>query len=71
MLLSRTISTLIFFSVNSAKERKKQVRITRPNSFIPGPCLQDKERRVGGHASILSVMPNVAPDNLIQKKAVK
>ena len=62
MLLSRTISTLIFFSVNSTKERKKQVRITRPNSFIPGPCLRDKERE-WGRASILSVMPNVAPDS--------
>ena len=47
MLLSRTVSTLIFFSVNSAKERKKQVRITRPNSFIPGLFLWDKERELG------------------------
>ena len=47
MFLSRTISTLIFFSVNSAEERKKQIRITRPNSFILGPCLQDKERGLG------------------------
>ena len=47
MLLSRTISTLIFFSVNSAEERKEQVIIIRPNSFIPGPCLWDKERKLG------------------------
>ena len=47
MLLSRTISTLIFFSVNSVEERKKQVRIIRPNSFTPAPCLWDKERRLG------------------------
>ena len=47
MLLSRTISTLIFFSVNSAEERKEQVRIIRPNSFILGPCLQDKGRELG------------------------
>ena len=44
MLLSKTISTLIFSSVNSAEERKKQVRITKPNSFIPGPCLRNKGR---------------------------
>ena len=62
MLLSRTISTLIFFSVNSAEERKKQVRITRPNSFILGLCLRDKEKE-WGRASILSVMPNAAPDS--------
>ena len=31
-------------SVNSAEERKKQVRITKPNSFIPGPCLRNKGR---------------------------
>ena len=48
------------FSVNSAEERKRQVRITRPNSFIPGPCLR---RGVWGHASILSVMSNVALDS--------
>ena len=43
------------------EERKKQVRITRANSFIPGPCLWN-ERGGWGRASILSVMPNVAPD---------
>ena len=64
MLLSRTISTLIFFSVNLTKEGKIQVRITRPNSFISGPCLWDKERELG-HASILSVMCSVAPDKSI------
>ena len=42
MLLSKTISTLISSSVSSAEERKKQVRITTPNSFIPGPCLRNK-----------------------------
>ena len=41
---------------------KEQVRITRPNSFIPGPCLQD-EVGVGAVPPFLSVMPNVAPDN--------
>ena len=44
MLLSKTISTLIFSSVNSAEERKKQVRITRPDSFIPGQCIRNKGR---------------------------
>ena len=44
MLLSRTISTLTFFSANSTEERKEQVRITRPNSFIPVLCLWDEER---------------------------
>ena len=44
MLLSRTISTLTFFPANSNEERKEQVRITKPNSFILGPCLQDGER---------------------------
>ena len=29
------------------KERKKQVRMTRPKSFITGPCLRDKERELG------------------------
>ena len=47
MLLSRIINTLIFFSVYSAEERKEQVRITRPNSFILGPWLRDKERELG------------------------
>ena len=61
MLLSRTISTLTFFPANSTEERKEQVRIIRPNSFILGPCLMDEERG-WGHAYILSVMPNVAPD---------
>ena len=47
--------------VNSAKEGKRQVRITRSNSLIPGPCLRNEERGAGGRASILSVMPNAAP----------
>ena len=47
MLLSRTISNLTFFSVNSSEEMKEHVRITRPNSFIPDPCLGDKERGLG------------------------
>ena len=47
MLLSRTISTLTFFAANSTKERKEQVRITRANSFIPGPSLQNEERGLG------------------------
>ena len=33
--------------LSAAEERKKQVRITRPNSFIPGLCLRDKERELG------------------------
>ena len=61
MLLSRTISTLTFFPANPTEERKEQVRITRGNSFIPGPCLWDEERGLG-RTSILSVMPNAAPD---------
>ena len=44
MLLS---STLTLFPANSTKERKEQVRITKPNSFIPGPCLWDEERGLG------------------------
>ena len=47
MLLSRTISTLTFFPASSTQERKEWVRITRPNSFILGPCLQDEERELG------------------------
>ena len=47
MFLSRTISTLTFFPANSTKERTEQVRITRPNSYIPGPYLRDEERRLG------------------------
>ena len=43
------------------QRKEERVRITRPNSFIPGLCL---EMRKGGwgRASILSVMPNAAPD---------
>ena len=44
MLLS---STLTFFPDNSIKEKKEQVRITRPNSFIPGLCLWDEEKGLG------------------------
>ena len=47
MLLSRTKSTLTMFSANSTEERKEQVTITRPNSFILGPCLWDEERGLG------------------------
>ena len=61
MLLSRTISTLTFFPANSTKERKEQVRIMKPNAFIPGPCLRNEEGG-WGRASILSVMPNAAPN---------
>ena len=61
MFFSRTISTLTFFPVNSTEERKEQVRITRPNSFILGPCLRDEERGLGP-CTTLSVMPNAAPD---------
>ena len=38
---------LTFFPANSTEERKKQVRITRANSFIPGPCLRNEERGLG------------------------
>ena len=61
MLLSKTISTLIFSSVNSGEERKKQVRITKPNSFILGPCLRDKERELGPGLHFVSML-NAAPD---------
>ena len=47
VLLSRTISTLTFFPANSTEERKKQVRITRANPVILGPCLWDEERGLG------------------------
>ena len=64
MLLSRTISTLTFFPANSTEERKKQVRITRANPFIRvGAC--GMRRGSWGHASILSVMPNLAPNILL------
>ena len=63
MLLSKTISTLIFLSVNSAEERKKQVRITKSNSFIPGPCLRNKGRGLG---PCLYFVSNVAPDTMSQ-----
>ena len=46
-LLSRTISTLTFFPANSTEERKKQVRITRANSFILGPCLRNEKMGLG------------------------
>ena len=42
-------------------QRKEQVRITKPNSFILGPCLRDEERS-WRRAYILSIMPNAAPD---------
>ena len=35
------------FPASSTEERKKQVRITRPNSYIPRPCLWDEERGLG------------------------
>ena len=60
MLLSITINTLIFFLVNSAEERKEQVRIIGPNSFILGPCLRDKERELG---PFLHFVSNAAPDS--------
>ena len=68
-LFSRTISTLTFFPANSTKERKKQVRITRANPFILGSCLRDEEGG-WGRASILSVMPNVAPDNMLSRLVI-
>ena len=61
MLLSRTISNLTFFSVNSTEEMKKKIRVTRPNSFIRVHACATS-RGVWGRASILSVMPNAAPD---------
>jgi len=45
-------------------KRKRQVRITRPNSFIPGSVPAEWEEGAGDRASILSVMPNAAPDRL-------
>ena len=54
---------LTFFPANSTEERKKQVRITRPNTFIQGPCLWDEERGLG-LCLHFSVLPNVAPDTL-------
>ena len=63
ILLSRTISTLTFFPANSTEKRKEQVRITKLNSFIPGPCLWDEERGLG-LCLHFSVLPNVAPDTL-------
>ena len=43
------------------EERKKQVGITRANSFIP-VCACGMRRGGWDRASILSVMPNAAPD---------
>ena len=48
------------FKSTQPRRGKKKVRITKPNSFIPGLCLWEGEW-VGG-ASILSVMRNMAPD---------
>ena len=39
MLLSRTISTLTFFSANSTEERKEQVRVASPGSMHNTGCL--------------------------------
>ena len=50
-----------FFPANSTEERKKQVRITRANSFIP-VCACGMRRGGWDRASVLSVMPNAAPD---------
>ena len=36
-----------FQSTQPEEERKRQVRITRPNSLIPGPCLRTEERGLG------------------------
>ena len=54
MLLSRTISTLTLFPANSTEDRKEQVRITRGNSFILGPCLWDEERGLGPYLHFVS-----------------
>ena len=35
------------FQSTQPRRGKKKVRITRPNSFILGPSLRDKERGVG------------------------
>ena len=61
MLLSRTISTLTFFPANSTKVRKN-----KSESQDLSPSARDRAcgmRRGGwGRASILSEMPNAAPD---------
>ena len=51
--IHKTISTLTFFPPNSTEEGKKQVRITRANSFIPGLCLWDKERGLWAQSHFL------------------
>ena len=48
------------FQSTQPRKGKKQVRITKPNSFILGPCLRDREG-VGAMPPFLSVMPNAAP----------
>ncbi|XP_070224817.1 LOW QUALITY PROTEIN: interferon-inducible protein AIM2 [Bos mutus] len=47
LYLKSRVHSFINGEVNSAEERKKQVRITRPNSFIQGPCLRNEERGLG------------------------
>ena len=54
-------SSLIFSSVNSAKERKKQVRITKRTPLF-WVCAYGTKGGSLGPCLILSVMPNAAPD---------
>ena len=64
MLLSRTISILIFFSVNSAEEKKKNKSDSQGLTPSSRVCACGTRRGSWGHVYILSVMPNTAPDTL-------
>ena len=59
MLLSKTISTLTFFPANSTEERNSESRELTPSSRV---CACRMRRGGWGRASILSVMPNTAPN---------
>ena len=47
MLLSRTISTLVFLFSQLSRREEKTSQNHKANSFIPGPCLWDKDRGLG------------------------
>ena len=59
MLLSRTISTLVFFQQPRKGKNKSESQDLTPSSRA---CACGTRRGSWGHASILPVMPNVAPD---------
>ena len=62
MLLSRTISTLIFLFSQLSRGEEKTSQNYKAYLLHPGICACGMRRGGWGRASILSVMPNVAPD---------